>query len=524
MLRGSLTLMALLVTGCSGNGAIGTTCGGNADCAGDLQCLNALCQPRCARAPDCGDGFSCNADGECITATKQPGDACESEVDCATGLSCQLDNSRANNDLYLAATCNAQHTTSPAGATCTDDNDCRNGTCSLGHCVDICKDDRDCGEGYNCAVIPSVTVSRALFHGCLPQGGLLSWDLPIDSTTPELLIPAPAIATSLELLMSVDDANQKVGATSVLAPNGTRIYARPCSSVRGDCTPEQEADQFFANAQRHEPGFGQSVLQIPSGNNVAVMTGVYQVEVATQNASDNPGTALPRITALLRLDTGVHLELHMFFLDLSDHPCQAMIGSAPLNAATAPSLDGFQAEYLYELRNIFHDSALTIDTTSFEDVKDHPTLDGLDLANVGDLLKLGKYATGINVFFVRSLSPAGIQGYAPNPGPAGLAGTRQSGIVISVDTLCYRSWTALARLTAHEIARYMGLYHNVELGTDDHATWIDQIDDTSGDPANLMYFAERIGTDAEVPRPKLTSGQRQILSRSPAMQNVAVPQ
>ena len=104
------------------------------------------------------------------------------------------------------------------------------------------------------------------------------------------------------------------------------------------------------------------------------------------------------------------------------------------------------------------------------------------------VLKLGKYATGINVFFVRSLSPAGIQAYAPNPGPAGVAGSRQSGIVIGLDTLCYRSWDQLARLTTHELARYMGLYHNVELATTTHPAWRDQIDDSNDDKANVMAY------------------------------------
>lgn len=525
MLRSSFMVVAVLVTvtGCpGGDGQVGSTCGGNGDCESDLQCLNARCQARCARAPDCGDGYACGPDGSCIAATKQPGDSCESEVDCAAGLSCQLDNSRANDDLYLASTCSSQNATAPAGASCRSNDECRNGTCALGHCVDVCRSDLDCGAGYNCGVIPSVTVSRALFHGCLPASGLLSWQLPTNSTTPEVLVPVPVFASSVELVMSVDDPTQQVGATSVLAPNGTRIYARPCSSAAGECSPDQETDQFFNNAQRHEPGFGQSVLQMPSGTNVDLMAGVYQVELASQSQRGLPGTALPHVTAVLRLDTSARLDLHLFFLDLADHPCQAMIGDTTLDATSAPTLPGFQQEFAYELRNIFHDAAVAVNLVSYEDIKDHPALDAIDVADVGDLLKLGKYPDGINVFFVRSLSPAGVQGYAPNPGPTGIAGTRQSGIVISLDTLCYRSWTALARLTAHELARYLGLYHNVELGTGEHATWTDQIDDTDGRSDNLLYFAERLGADDALATPVITSGQRKILVRSPAMQHVQV--
>src|SRR6185369_3847134 len=99
----------------------------------------------------------------------------------------------------------------------------------------------------------------------------------------------------------------------------------------------------------------------------------------------------------------------------------------------------------------------------YENLRDHPDLDGLDLENAPALLSLGAHASGINIFFVRTLSPVGLQAIGPNPGPAGLGGTRRSGIVIGVDSLCYRSWPDLARLTSREIARYMGLYDNVEV-------------------------------------------------------------
>ena len=44
-------------------------------------------------------------------------------------------------------------------------------------------------------------------------------------------------------------------------------------------------------------------------------------------------------------------------------------------------------------------------------------------------------------------------------------------LAIAADTLCYRSWTQLARQTAHGIARHMGLFRNRE--PDDVATHVD---------------------------------------------------
>jgi hypothetical protein len=110
------------------------------------------------------------------------------------------------------------------------------------------------------------------------------------------------------------------------------------------------------------------------------------------------------------------------------------------------------------------------------------------------------------VFFVRTLSPVGLQAISPNPGPAGLANTRQSGVVIGLDTLCYRSWPQLARLTAHELARYMGLYNNIELDP----AHVDPIADSDMSISNLMFYSELGGVF-------LSDGQREILSRSPVL-------
>jgi hypothetical protein len=227
---------------------------------------------------------------------------------------------------------------------------------------------------------------------------------------------------------------------------------------------------------------------------------------------------------VIRLDTADPstprtLNLHFFFLDLANHPCSAMTDGNTLDRTTALAAPYFQRTYLSGLRTIMFHANISIGTITLEDIVDRPRLDSLDtleLEDVGELLSLGKYADGINVFFVRSLSPAGLQAFGPNPGPAGLAGTERSGIVIGLDTLCYRDWGAMARLTAHEIARYMGLYHNVELETPLHPEWRDLIDDGDG-PGNLMYFSELAGPDLVPAGTELTPGQGDMLRRSPVL-------
>jgi hypothetical protein len=211
----------------------------------------------------------------------------------------------------------------------------------------------------------------------------------------------------------------------------------------------------------------------------------------------------------------VILVLHFYFLNLEDHPCAPAFGAAGmLDAAIANSSTFFQNDFLGKLRQVFAHGGVALGTLSYEDccaddsgvIQAHPDLDGLDIANAGALLALGKHRSGVNVFFVRSLAPVGLQAFGPNPGPAGLAGTAQSGLIISLDTLCYRSWNDLARLTAHELARYMGLYDNVELDPSQR----DPISDSDGSSENLMFYSEFGGAE-------LSQGQHDILSRSPVL-------
>src|SRR5436309_3310522 len=104
MLRDFLSLFVLLVAaaGCGGGSGIGDSCGGNDDCDSALQCLNRRCVPLCARAPDCGDGYRCD-NKHCVAAEGQAGDLCRSEVDCAAGLSCQINGDEINSQNQLVA-------------------------------------------------------------------------------------------------------------------------------------------------------------------------------------------------------------------------------------------------------------------------------------------------------------------------------------------------------------------------------------------------------------------------------------
>ncbi|HET9986891.1 MAG TPA: hypothetical protein VFQ65_00185, partial [Kofleriaceae bacterium] len=120
----------------------------------------------CERAPDCGDGYACNLDGFCVEATGDRGDLCTSEVECKPGLACELSPTTPSTG-PLAASCVDETNGHPAGAACNADGDCRDHTCAMGRCIDLCNNTRDCGVGMKCTHIPRVEANGKMFAGCL---------------------------------------------------------------------------------------------------------------------------------------------------------------------------------------------------------------------------------------------------------------------------------------------------------------------------------------------------------------------
>jgi hypothetical protein len=495
--------VVLALSACPGaDGGVGAHCDRVADCDDSLQCVDHTCVPLCLRAPDCGDGYLCDENGYCIAGTGQSGDPCSSEVECEAGLACELDREDGDGDGFLGAQCSPDNEGGAPGAPCDVDDDCRNSTCALGRCVDVCstdRGDRDCPLDHTCTTIPWVqdVAPHPAFYGCLPSSGTISWSLAIDSPAASVPLPVPGNARSIVVVMKVDDAIQDVGATRLTQPDGTVVYDLPYTA--GALDPAK----YFANVVRHAPDRGQSVLMVPSSPTWSLELGAYELAVSSLRLGGVVGSAIPRVTAIAKLGISEVLDLHFYFLDLEDHPCQAAIGPTKLDASSAPTLDAFQSDFLNEGLRDYLDVAPGV--TTYDDVSDHADLDGLDASQLSSLLAETTRPGGVNVFFTRTLSPVGLQsmiGGAPNPGDPQV-GSPIGGIAIGIDTLCYRSWSDLARITAHAIGRQMGLYRNVEPGNG----FTDPIVDSDTTANNLMHFSEFGGTT-------LSPGQHDILERS----------
>lgn len=498
LLSATLALAALGSLGaCESSGGLGASCDSNSECGSDLQCVQNACIPRCQRATECGDGFTCSSDGLCVVSTGVAGSTCNSETDCAAGLSCRLDKDDPNNDGALGATCSADETGHSIGHACTQDGECRNGTCALGRCIDLCGINRDCPLTMECVAIPRVEAAGARFRGCLPERAILTWDIPVASPSSHVLVPVPSSAQSLSLAMSVGDDSQLVGASYVGSPSGEKLFDR------------NERDPELNNKLRHRALPTLSVLQIPSSSAAKLEPGAYDFGLSSLRPNGTTGSATPRLKASIRTgaksDTPM-LQLHFHFLELDDHPCKSKFDErGRLDASIASNLPQFRNEYVETLRSIFANAGVALASPTFDNLIG-TALDNVTSADVRSVMALGKYTNGINVFLVRGSSPPGIVAMGPTPGTAGVKGTIGSGVIISVEPLCYQDWTTFARTTAHQLARYMGLYPTKDLYGQS-----DTITDTANEPDNLMYFAEGGGT-------KLTAGQRAILIASPAVE------
>jgi hypothetical protein len=291
------------------------------------------------------------------------------------------------------------------------------------------------------------------------------------------------------------DPGVLVGAFSLRAPSGALLYNEP-----------QTLDDFTNNPVRYTMGFGESTLLFPNTPDLSLVAGAYQIELGTALLPGLKIGDIPRVTVHYKLGTSTLLDIHVYVLDLSGHPCQAGIGAVDLDAATAQTLSVFQA-YLQDIDELLDQAGVSLGAVTYHDVGDQTLLDALEEGDIGQLVSLSTTDTGVNLFLVRSIDPGGVQVLpAGTPGAPRSGGSRTSGIAISMDTLCYRTWSDMSRISTHAIARQMGLFRNIE----PESNITDPIDDSTNGDANLMFYSEFGGT-------ALSNGQAQVLRLYPGL-------
>lgn len=485
---------AVLAACSSGDGAIGAACVDRSDCLAELQCFDRLCKPVCHAHLDCGDGYQCE-DGECAVVSSLVGDPCFREIDCGPGQTCAPDREDFNGDGTLTGTCTAQRPGKVLDDECAADDECQTGLCSLGRCTQMCAQISDCPSGLTCARVPRAAGgAMPRFGACMQGSGVVEQLLELPATGATIQVPVPSNAVSFAVVSRVDDPAQLVGAWRVVGPDGVLLYRAPSAP-----------DQFYQNVIRYQPAAGISTLLVPNTPAVDLANSIYEVDIGSRFADGSPGSSPVHVRILYKVDTAATLDLHFHFLSLADHPCAAAFDGGVLDGAHARSSQRF-ATYVDQVRRTLGGAGILLSDPTYSDVTDRADLDSLDRSRAGELFALGSDRTGIDVFLVRSISPVGVQvAVNATPGPPRTTGTSSSGVAISMDTLCYQSWADLARLTAHAVARQMGLYYSR-----DPNGYPDPIPDSDESADNLLYFGDQGGSS-------LSRGQAQVLSRYPGL-------
>ena len=486
-----------LGSACSGGDrGEGEPCMTGSECGAELQCLEGVCAPTCQNHVDCGDGYRCEEGGQCVRVDSNIGDVCIREIDCGPGQTCTLDNVDRDDDGYLAGSCGLESAGFPVATACAEDADCQTGICTIGLCTELCGQPNDCPPGLTCAVVPRLLQDSApRFSTCLPARGVVVDDVPVSAASAPLRIPVPSNARSFTIVAQVDDISQLVGVTRLVAPDGRLLFTLP-----------ETVEQFYDNPIRYQVSFGVSTMMVPNTPDVELEVGVYDAEVGSVLELGGRGTSIPEVAVQYKLDNGASLDLHFHFLDLDDHPCAAFFEQHALDATVATSSAQFQS-FVGEIDGIMAPAGIRLGTVTYDDIEGRGDLDSIARERLGDLLALSTSTSGVDVYLVRSMEPVGVQAMVGGvPGPPRTPGTRASGIAVSVDSLCYRDWHALARITAHAIGRQMGLYHNRSPDGAD-----DTISDSDQSIENLMFFGDFGGS-------QLSEGQRDVLRRYPGLQ------
>lgn len=207
------------------------------------------------------------------------------------------------------------------------------------------------------------------------------------------------------------------------------------------------------------PGFGGMVSALfPNSPEVEFKPGRWRFKVASVRKKGEPVADHINIRAAIKyLDAessfrGV-LPIHLYF-----------VGTRPLTAANAPDDLGFQKE-LRRLKAIYRKVGVTINIESYNDIPEFSFSEKV-VQSMFELFTKGRHSRGICIFLTGSEFMDPVLGLSPITGPALLAGSIHSGVLVLASPRIRRYPKALGTVIAHEIGHYLGLFHATERSYD----------------------------------------------------------
>ena len=270
-------------------------------------------------------------------------------------------------------------------------------------------------------------------------------------------------------------------AESILDPSGAAIY---------DYNDGQGTAMRVATTDDLLP------VLFPVSPDLDVGAGIYTMRVYVD--LEQPTTIT--CNALYRIQepaAGQTVDIHFVFVGVD--------GEVPgLNATDAVDSTVLNTT-LDRVEALWADLGLSVGVVTYEDFAgDVATYNSVDGAKeFGDLLRTSTSDDrAITVFLVSAITDndgATILGQAAGPpGAAATGGTSKSGAVVTVGPLAESDTDTEARIIAHEVAHFMGLYHPTEKDGSAHDPLLDTPECTSDTDSNGVYStSECLGQGAD---------------------------
>ena len=308
----------------------------------------------------------------------------------------------------------------------------------------------------------------------------------------EIEIEIPPDATSF-FLQITGDAEALYALADLVSPSGERLTAFPEDVAVSDYL----ASNYYEEENGRVPGMVQQTirlgiftLMLPNTPDIPYETGRYRFTVG----SDMPDHTVSASLLVKRARGNVgYLPIHLF----------AVSDTFSYEGETNDTLD-----FLPDLNEIYTQAGITVHLLSLHDLPDSPYQEITDFVEPQEnpetqSARLAASTAGIvteagiSVYVVESL-PSGVGGLSLGTPGTPYNGTYYTGVVVRrLDDSA-----EMARVVAHEIGHYLGLYHVDDVVVED------PIADTEGF-RNLM---ER-GTE-------LTPGQRFVMQKHPLVRLV----
>lgn len=488
---------------------------GGGDCIRDDANNEAFCAQPCN--PDPLPGFSsCREGYECRTSSSSPnlltyclppaevlppegvadGEACEDPQDCQGGT-CITESEGWPAGYCTTSNCNNRADCATPGG---EDNRCYQNPQGPNICVRICQDTSECRQDYVCQPVGGGQ------GFCVPDP---TTPIDIDFTTYPIPVTCGPSSNAAQQSHTVNfnvSPNSTSYMITTLARDGRQIASERTDTPLGNSISYFQGTHGYQNTTAQLFGF---VSPIPTPGKPEFATdiepGMHQHTIYSES-QDVCHYFLEESTPGTTIDLNIYL-----------------VGVPGITAVQGP-IDPNLQQTLTAFSTIYASAGITMGTTRYFDLsaadeQQYRIIRSED--DIGELVALSSLpgnttddALSMNVFFVQSIAlGGGTLGISQGlPGPAGIHGTRASGVVFTSEFLgqSFNDGSGIVNgndytgiVLAHEVGHYLGLFHTTEQGaqaqdplTDTPTCTSNQFPNNCPDLGNLMFpFADISHTD-----------------------------